>query len=529
MPEREAKFLVRRPEQVDDALATLSRLGFVSAEVETKTHVDTYFDTADFAILRAGWTYRCRRRDGRSTLNLKACGTQHGDVFVREEVDQHLPDTMSPGSDELPPGPVQERLDPILRGRPKQKLFSVTSRRRIYAVSRAGDDPCRLELDLDRTRISAIKRKRQAPGTFDFSELELEHESGDTSVMDDVARALRDRARLVPSQFSKFDRGVQAAGLSVADARRKHREEGLTGEAPFLDLLYRHLQHYLDMIGEFQPLALEGLHPEGVHRMRVAIRHFRALLRIYAGIFAAGDGAGLDRQLRWLSGELGRARDADVCEMAIRSFNASLPDEAAAAAAPYEAHLRETTVAAYMNLAEVFASERYANLLARMQQFVTAGPDNAAREALGRLSVSDAADKDVHPAAKKMLRRGDRIAAGSSARRWHKLRIRAKRMRYLVDFFAVAELMRWQPSVRALGRLQDLLGDHQDAITARERLDDYLASLRQDDSSLELRLSIERLMATEAERIDDCRKRFPVAWSEFRKALEQSEMLIVRG
>lgn len=528
MAEIEAKFLVRRPEQVEEALATLNDLGFISTEVETKTHFDSYFDTSDFAILRAGWTYRCRQSGGRSMLNLKSCGSQHGHVFVREEVDQPLPGSTSPGSTELPPGPVQQRLDSIIDGKRKSKLFSVMSRRRIYAVSRPGDSPIRLELDLDRTRITASRKKKQAPGTFEFTELELEHESGDPGVMDDIARALRDSVRLVPSQFSKFDRGIQAAGLSIADARRKHREAGLTGRDPFLDLLYRHLQHHLDRLREYQPLALEGLHPEGVHRMRVAIRHFRALLRIYAEIFAAAGGAALDQELRWLSAQLGRARDADVCEMAIRDFNAALPAAAAAAAAPYAEHLRETTIAAYMNLGEVFAGERYASLLDRMQRFIAAGPGGAVSERLGQLSVSDAADKDVHPAAKKMLKRGDRIVAGSPARRWHKLRIQAKRLRYLVDFFAVAELMRWQPSVVELGKLQDLLGDHQDAITARERLRDYLDSLPADDTSLELRLSIDRLMGTEADRISTCRSRFPAAWSRFRKALDQSEMLILR-
>ncbi len=528
MAEIEAKFLVRRPDQVDEVLAILNELGFISTEVETKTHIDTYFDTSDFAILRAGWTYRCRQSGDRSTLNLKSCGSQHGDVFVREEVDQPLPRTVSPGSNALPPGPVQKRIDSIVDGKRKRKLFSVMSRRRVYAVSRTGNSPVRIELDLDRTRITASKKMQQAPGTFRFVELELEHEAGDAGAVAELATVLRERVQLVPSQFSKFDRGLQAAGLSIADARRKHREAGLTGTDPFLDLLYRHLQHHTDRLREFQPLALEGLHPEGVHKMRVAIRHFRALLRIYAPIFASAGGAQLDQELRWLSAQLGRARDADVCEMAIRDFNASLPVAAAAAAAPYAEHLRDTTVAAYANLAEVFACERYAVLLDSMQQFVTDGPDDAIREQLGQLSVSDAADRDVHPAAKKMLKRGDKIAAGAPARRWHKLRIQAKRLRYLVDFFAVAELMRWGPSVVELGKLQDLLGDHQDAITSRERLEDYLSSLPEDDGSLPLRLSIERLMSTEADRIATCRSRFPASWSRFTKALEQSEMLIVR-
>ena len=101
-------------------------------------------------------------------------------------------------------------------------------------------------------------------------------------------------------------------------------------------------------------------------------------------------------------------------------------------------------------------------------------------------------------------------------------------MRYLVDFFAVAELMRWQPSVKALGKLQDLLGEQQDAITALERLEDYLDSLPEEDRSLDLRLAIDHLMAAEQQRIVDCRKHFPTFWSRFRDALAESEMLIVR-
>ena len=72
MAEVEAKFLIRSSEQVDQVMATLDELGYLKAEAETGTHVDTYFDTPDFDIFRAGWTYRCRQRGGRSTLTTVA-------------------------------------------------------------------------------------------------------------------------------------------------------------------------------------------------------------------------------------------------------------------------------------------------------------------------------------------------------------------------------------------------------------------------------------------------------------------------
>jgi inorganic triphosphatase YgiF len=64
MTEIEAKFIVRRPEQVDEALKVLSAHGFEILERGETTHVDRYFDTEDWSILAADWACRVRRRDG---------------------------------------------------------------------------------------------------------------------------------------------------------------------------------------------------------------------------------------------------------------------------------------------------------------------------------------------------------------------------------------------------------------------------------------------------------------------------------
>lgn len=528
MAEIEAKFLIRQPERVDQILAGLADHGYVCAEGETRMQVDTYFDTPDFAILHAGWTYRCRQSGGHSTLNLKSSGTKQGEVFIREEIEQPLADDAPAEIGRLPPGPVQERLESIVDGKRKHKLFSVTSRRRVFSIGCPGNPPARLELDLDRTRIVARKAVIDAPGRFDFMELEVEHASGDTGAVDTLARILRDQFGLAPAQFSKFDRGIQAAGLSIADSSMKHREPDSKGTDRFLGLLYRHLGHYAGMLRKYQPLASEGLHPEGVHKMRVAIRHLRAMLRTYARIFASNCGDSLDTELRWLARQLGRARDADVNEMEIRRFNASLPLAAAVAAAPYEEHLREVTVAAYMNLTELFAGEQYAGLLAKLDSFIAGGPDSETRKEFGNLSISEAADRDVPARAHGMLKRGDRISAGSPAKKLHRLRIRAKRLRYLLDFFSVAQPVRWSAPVAALERLQDLLGTHQDAITARERLEQFAASLPAAEDGCELRLSIGRLIHTQDDRIAECRRRFPAAWSRFRKTFDHPTMIITQ-
>ena len=90
--EIEAKFLIRQPEQFEQVLAALSELGYGVSERATETHIDRYFDTSEWSILRAGWAYRCRERRGHQKLTLKSLGSKRGAVFTRAEIEQPLPD-----------------------------------------------------------------------------------------------------------------------------------------------------------------------------------------------------------------------------------------------------------------------------------------------------------------------------------------------------------------------------------------------------------------------------------------------------
>ena len=527
MAEVEAKFLIRSNDQVDQVLATLDELGYRKAEGGTGSHVDTYFDTPDFDIFRAGWTYRCRQRRGQSSLNLKSCGQQNGQVFVREEIEQALPDARLSPMQALPPGPVQKYLEGIADNRRSRRLFRVASQRRVLALTSPGDAPSRIELDLDRTRITAEKADRKAPGSFEFMELELELESGEAAAVDELASVLFDELGLTPAQFSKFDRGILAAGLSLKHPVDKRGKPAITESDPFLDLAYLYFARQLKRMKKFEPIAWEGLDPEGVHKMRVAIRRFRTILKAYRKLLGKKAVKPINRELRWLFKQLGEARDADVGEMAIREFIASLPADAALAAAPYERHVRQRTVDAYTNLTAVFSGKRYRKLMRILEKVINAGPRKDMTARAGDLTVAEAAERDINKYASRMIRHGDRIIAESLVEKIHKLRIEAKHLRYLLDFFSMAQSVRWKESIAELEKLQDLLGWHQDAITSRERLEAYHDSLPTAGKDCELRLSIDRLISTENDRMESCRRQFPVAWREFKTVFERRTPIIL--
>ncbi len=527
MAEVEAKFLIRSNDQVEQVLVTLDQLGYRKAEGGTGSHVDTYFDTPEFDIFRAGWTYRCRQRRGQSCLNLKSCGQQDGQVFVREEIEQTLPDARLSPMQELPPGPVQKYLEGIVDNRRSRRLFCVASQRRVLALTSPGDKPSRIELDLDRTKITAEKADDKAPGSFEFMELELELESGEAKAVDKLASALFDELGLTPAQFSKFDRGILAAGLSLKHSLDKRDEPAITESDPFLDLVYLYFARQLKRMKKFQPIAWEGLDPEGVHKMRVAIRRIRTILKAYRKVLGKKAVKPINKELRWLFKQLGEARDADVGEMAIREFIAALPADAALAAAPYERHVRQRTVAAYTELTAVFVGKRYRKLMRILEKLIHAGPRKAMKARVGDLTIAEAAERDINKCARRMIRHGDRIIAESLIEKIHKLRIEAKHLRYLLDFFSMAQPVRWKQSIAELEKLQDLLGWHQDAITSRERLEAYHDSLPTAGKDCELRLSIDRLISTENDRMESCRRAFPVAWREFKTVFERRTPIIL--
>jgi len=513
--EIEAKFLIRQPEQFEQVLAALSELGYGVSERATETHIDRYFDTSEWSILRAGWTYRCRERRGHQKLTLKSLGSKRGAVFTRDEIEQPLPDRLPPRIGLLPPGPVQKRLAEIVNGMRWQELFCVQSRRTVFAVTAPDNEATRLELDLDRAHISATKATPKASGRLDFTELEVELKTGDAEAVETLANMLRDQVGLVPAQLSKFERGIQAAGLSTTRDETLQRERRLKEEDPVLDVVYRHFQRQVRALKLHHPRAWEGLDPEGVHKMRVAIRRTRTVLRTFPHMIPMKVEDQLSVELRWLARQLGQARDADVCMDAFVRYEVALDETATAGIQRYETHLRKTTADAYTLLVETLASERYSMLIENLESFAANGPTSNMKSDFGGLRISDCAVDYLHRTVRKILIQGNRIAENSTARQLHKLRIEAKRLRYLLDFFSADNSEKWAGLITATRELQDLLGEHQDAIMVRERLTDY-ANLNQSRyASPDFLIAIGQLMQHEEDRAIECRRRFPEIWARF--------------
>ena len=110
MHEIEAKFIIRRPEQVDAALRVLAANGFAISPRGVAEHADTYYDTTDWSVLAAGWACRVRRHHGHDKVTLKSLDGADAAVLVRSEISQAIEPHHGHAPLSLAKGPVREKL-----------------------------------------------------------------------------------------------------------------------------------------------------------------------------------------------------------------------------------------------------------------------------------------------------------------------------------------------------------------------------------------------------------------------------------
>jgi CHAD domain-containing protein len=289
---------------------------------------------------------------------------------------------------------------------------------------------------------------------------------------------------------------------AVAELRstRRSADDGAAGEecpAPFEELRAR-LRHQLQQVERHDPGTRLGRDPESLHDMRVGVRRLRALLRAGREL-VAGDTAPLDARLKELGRILGDVRDLDVLLAHLEAEAAELGEEDARRAEALLATLRTERSCSRSRLLGALRSDEYLALL-----------DDTART-IDELepSGSGATLDEVADRASGSLRKAvHKLPDAPANEQLHAVRKKGKRARY------AAELAGRQKLVRRAKTLQDVLGEHQDAVVAAGRLRELAAG-----ATPEQALVAGRLVEREEERRSEARTAWPKAWRKLRKAI----------
>jgi CHAD domain-containing protein len=256
-----------------------------------------------------------------------------------------------------------------------------------------------------------------------------------------------------------------------------------------------------------------GADVEDLHQMRVAVRRMRAALTAARPLLDPGWAGGLRAELGWLGRGLGPVRDLDVLLLRLNGEISGLPERERAAGAVLVEALEAERVTARERMLEVLDAPRYTALLERLADAVRLPlPTPSATRAQPDLL-------DLLRAELRKLRRAVPQAGGDPADEvLHALRIRAKRVRYTGELVEPALQgksagRRVRQLIAAAAALQEVLGDHQDACVAEQRVRELLDGMGEVIDAHVVFVA-GRLVERERTRADAKRAEWSAAWAQ---------------
>lgn len=446
-------------ERAEDAGEMKIELGLSSSQV------DVYVDTEDRRFHRAGYallvrtTGRAKAKFVEARLKqIDAALTGRGGLRSRREVSEPLEEG-DPELLGLSNGPVGARVRAVAGTRKLRPLFEIRTRRRMFSIETNGFPPG--EIALDETAIRTGARVVMTR----LHRVKIEAPEQALASLRPFVESLRATCRLQPTGLTKYEAGVLTAGLDVvpdAFGATTIEPDDPIGRVA-LAVLRRHFAALLAK----EPGARLGDDVEELHDMRVASRRLRAAMSLFADVLPPS-AAKLGEDLRWIGHSLGAVRDLDVQLEQLDAWLTEVSEADRRALTALRSLLEAERSGARKTMLADLDSRRYELLVGRFGRML--------RSARGRrtgppsLPARAVAPDLIEERFNAFRKAAEKISDDSPAADYHRVRIRGKRFRYALEFLADLYPGGTRLLIKRLVALQDILGLHQDAEVAIDRL-----------------------------------------------------------
>ncbi|HEY1502887.1 MAG TPA: CHAD domain-containing protein [Stellaceae bacterium] len=386
--------------------------------------VSVYYDTPAAALRSEGMSLRVRQIGNRRVQTVKAGPRGRCGPFCRQEWEYEIAGDRPEIADD--DDTALARFSRKRLTRDLRPVFTTDIARMAIPVRSADSE---IEIAIDRGEVRA--KRNRAP----ISEIELELKHGDPASLVELAKRVALVTEAGYGIASKAERGYalsrNAGPISVEGAEIVVDAEMTAGEA-FMTIALSCVHHFAGNRD-----AVIARLPEGVHQMRIGLRRLRAAISFFKNMLQDADSAHIRRQLKWLLGELGPARDLDVLidESVVPLQRARTGGDTLDT---LKAELNRRRDAGIERAKKAVASDRYRRTVLDTALWATGGAwTTGTKRALaeqrdGRVADIAAAEfgRREHKLEKKLKR-----LAKLNPRRRHKLRIAAKKLRYAGEFF----------------------------------------------------------------------------------------------
>ncbi len=434
-------------------------------ELPSRDFISNYFDTPDLSLARNGITLRHRAEEGSRLWQLKI---PSGVARLEIEV---------PGSPANPPSELLALVLVHLRGVKPARVARLRTRRKTLRTAGA---------EIVEDSVSVLEGQRVKAR---FRELEVELvDDGDERTLRRLEKALLGVGAEAADFLPKLHRALDLAPFpGRSPLPRDASPHQVVGAA----LAEQHAQ-----LLAHDPGTRLGTDPEDLHQMRVAARRARAFLRAARPLVDLEWAEELRAELGWLGSALGPARDLDVLVERMRGQIARLGDDGTSVRGlldGLERRRRKARVSAVVALSE----ERYLALLDLLENLQPPPASTGPSATLAELWWAEFL---------RTRRRFDKLDRESSDDELHAARISVKRARYAAELAAHELGLPGERFVDAAKALQDVLGEHQDAFVAEERIRAWSDDRREADDA------VRKLLKWERARRRKARAEWPQAW-----------------
>jgi CHAD domain-containing protein len=489
----------------------------------------TYFDTPSRHLQRQRITLRRRAEtvygdgEARCSWTVKLPTTAAGAVLSRAELNWDCQAGDDPGATLVPPEEVAWLLAGVCLGEALVPIARLRTLRRRWQLTVEGGRPLS-EISHDVVEgdllgaAGGTRGGSAEPVRFDELEVELA-EGGEEGLLEAIVAKLVEAGARRSGRQSKLATVLEAGAPVGRDEKAaapripgrpqqgfQPQTAGHKSTPTMAEVLASQCRACLEaLLAHDPPIRLSDPDPEHIHKSRVAVRKFRTVLRAFAPLLAATrserDGVPdeveewlleLGGELRWLGSSLGQARDADVRLASLQRGCSELAEVAGdgrlASGGPEGLLMaaRQERDEAHQSLLVALGSERYVQLLRTLEAL--GGPPAGAGAppvlpAKAPLVPPQLWERLNQPAAvgmaalvrrhlRSLRRTGRSLGRHPSEAALHKLRIKAKQLRYVAE--AAAPVLGHKSLRRAAeaiaeeaARLQDVLGELHDSAVNR--------------------------------------------------------------
>ena len=264
---------------------------------------------------------------------------------------------------------------------------------------------------------------------------------------------------------------------------------------PFSEGLRLQLRYQLRRMLQREQEVLATFDANSIHRMRVTLRKIRALLDCADGVYDSEILNQFRRGFRRMARFHGVVRDCDAfSDTAQRIFgDVAVPDS-------IQKGTLKTRQKALTELHELITSAKHHRFLETYAAFVcTSNASAITTQPTVITALGDSITQRCHELQRPLPGSFERVAESEL----HALRIRGKRLRYILECFPSILIPATQPALTVLDTLQKHLGVLQDAVVANELLADMKLLTNPD---------AKKILSTLRQEASQQRQQMPLIW-----------------